>query len=298
VLASAAVGVGCGLGGPGDKDEPDAQVWYDAADVDAAPESDATLDAEPEIDATVSEVQTIDATELREQEIPYIMGQTYVDLREAVDYNEGHIPRATNIPTDTLWDGSALVDGGDALETAAPVQDLPLFLYGWSAAQPTTEAIADAAVDLGYSDVYVLTGGIEAWRAAHFYEDINTQGILAHHYNPIPQNHFIVDTMDATSYAEGHITGALNIDTSLFFHDGQLIDNGQALLDQVAGAATAIVFYCINEGCSASEEACEAAELIEAYAETRIFHYPGGFERWENTANPVSCGTDPEGACP
>jgi rhodanese-related sulfurtransferase len=291
--------VGCGLGGPGDNKAPDAAVWFDAA-VDSGEIDGGEIDSDVEVDADVATVQSIDATTLRYQEIPYVMGQTYIDLREPANYHEAHIPHAANIPEGQLWDGNGLIDSGQPLLDEAPVQDLPLFFYHWAASQATVEAIAQAAIDMGYSDVYVLEGGLDSWRDTGFYEDITTQGILAFHYGPIPATHYIVDTMDATSYEQdGHITGAINLDTTLFYENGQLIDGGQVLLDAIPCSAEAIIFYCINEGCPASEKACEAAELLECYfPSSHILHYPGGLEEWQAGSYPVSCGPTPDGPCP
>lgn len=294
------VSAGCGKGGPGDNKAPDAAVWFDAShDGDSSVEADADdIDAEVSQDAEVTEVQTVDATTLRHEQVPFVMGQTYIDLRDPADYGESHIPKAKNLPAELLWDGAALVEGGSALQTLAPVTDLPVYFYDVAANQATTEAIAEAVLDAGYTDVFVLEGGLEAWRSFGFYEDIKTAGVYNLHYNPIPQNHYIVDTMPEADYTTGHITGALNVDTEKFYVDGDLINGGQVLLDAIPCTAEVVIFYCINEGCSASEKASEAAEILSCYDNTTILHYPAGLVAWEGMTYPVSCGTEPDGACP
>ncbi len=292
-------GFGCGKGGPGDQKAPDAAVWYDAGeDDDAEPVTDAAPDdGEVAEDGDVTGVQTIDATTLRHEEIPFVMGQTYVDLRGGEEYVRAHIPKADSLPREFLWDGDGLVDGGSALSLIAPVTDLPLFFYDGVSETGVTEELAEAVMTMGYTDVYILEGGIESWRALGFYEDINTPGVYQFHYDPIPENHYIVDNMPEADYTELHITGALNVDTDLVYVDGEFVNDGQVLLDAIPCTAETIIFYCINPGCAASEKASEAAEKLSCYDNTQILHYPEGLEGWQDMGYPTSCGTEPDGPC-
>ena len=292
------LGFGCGKGGPGDEKAPDAAVWYDAGeDEDAETVSDAAHDGEVAGDGDVPGVQTIDATSLRHDEIPFVMGQTYVDLRDGEEYVRAHIPKAESLPREFLWDGDGLVDGGSALSLIAPVTDLPLFFYDSVSETGVAEELAEAVMEMGYTDVYVLEGGIESWRALGFYEDINTPGVYQFHYDPIPENHYIIDTMPEADYIERHITGALNVDTDLVYVDGEFINGGQVLLDAIPCTAEVIIFYCINSGCAASEKASEASEELSCYNNTKILHYPEGLEGWQAMGYQTSCGTEPDGPC-
>lgn len=284
---------GCPIGSPNQPDE-DSSVYRDAA-------QDALVDGSADVpDAAPPEVQHISAVDLYEDEIPYRMGQWFLDLRPPGEYLVSFIPRANNLPEADLWDGQGLVNGGQALLTLIQVHDLPVFFYHHAASQATVEAIAEAALGIGYSDVWVLDGGIEAWRAQNYYEDITVAGVETYHY-PIPANEYIVDTMDATYYEdEGHITGAPNLDT-LFWYDGgakQLVNNGQALLNLIPCTATTIIFYCVNQACHSSTEAAVGIRLLSCYDNATILHFAQGLERWIANSNPVSCCTDPNGPAP
>ncbi len=295
LLTVAAVLQACGKGGPGDLKPIDAAVWFDAALDDAG--IDGGSDA-VSADGDVGGVGTISAEELRYEQIPFVMGQTYVDLRAGEDYARSHIPKARSLPVEQLWDGSGLVDGGSALSMIAPVTDLPLFFYSGAAETDLVSEVAEAVLAMGYTDVYVLEGGIESWREHGFYEDINIAGVHAFHYDPIPEGHYIVDAMPQEDYIDLHITGALNVDAEQVYVDGELIDGGQVLLDAVPCSAEVVIFYCVNIGCAASGALSEAVEQLSCYDETRILHYPEGLEGWQNAGYPLSCGLEPDGPCP
>ena len=264
----------------------DSSVYLDAG-------RDALVDGSPDVpDAYVPPVvQHISAVDLFEDEIPYRMGQWFLDLRPPADYLISFIPRGINLPEADLWDGSGLVNGGQALLTLVQVQDLPVFFYHHNAAsQATVEAIAEAALGIGYSDVWVIDGGIEAWRAQNYYEDINVAGVETYHYGPIPANEYIIDTMDATYYEDsGHITGAPNLETIFWYDDGtdQLVGGGQALLNLIPCSATTIIFYCVNQACHSSTEAAVGVRLLSCYDNATILHFAQGLERWISNGNPV-----------
>ncbi len=252
-------------------------------------------DGQVEVDA--SSVATIDATSLRFQEIPAEEGQSFVDLRSQEEWAAGHVPRAVNVPLAEVWDGQGLVAGGQALLDAAPVKDRLLVLYGSGGDDEQVLAVARAASGLGYRDVRVLEGGMASWRENHFYEDIELQGLLAHHYDPIPSDERIVDAMSSATYAQGHIPGALNLDANLIWDsDAERIkDGGRPLVDLVGCDLAALIFYCVNEGCHASTVSCWVAEQLDCFAGTRILHFPAGTEGWRSAGLPLACGTLPDG---
>ncbi|MES2305516.1 MAG: rhodanese-like domain-containing protein [Gemmatimonadota bacterium] len=80
-------------------------------------------------------------------------GRTVIDLREASEWNAGHIPGAEHHPLGTLADAMAGVD-----------RDTPLAIHCQSG---TRSAIGASLLDqLGFTDVIDLTGGWTAWSAA------------------------------------------------------------------------------------------------------------------------------------
>ncbi|MCD6497518.1 MAG: hypothetical protein J7M25_04335 [Deltaproteobacteria bacterium] len=304
ILATTLLGLilgACGVGGPGDQ-QKDAAVQDSTANQHDSMVQDGTTEPDAYVKPVV---QSIDASTLRHVQLPQQgAGQTYLDLREPPEFIQGHIPHSKNIKLSDLWDGSALTsDAASLLMDATIAEDMPLFFYGKAADQSTIQSIAQAAIDdLGYTDVWVLNGGMEAWRAKHYYEDIEMSAILSDHYGPIPTDEYIIDAMDTTAYAQGHIAGAYNIDgddaTNVFnVADGTWKNDGQPLIDVVTCNAKAIIFYCVNPGCGVSEAEAGATEQIGCLSGAKIFHFAGGTEAWQNAGHPIACGTDPNGSC-
>ena len=90
--------------------------------------------------------------------------------------------------------------------------------------------------------------------------------------------------------ANGHIKCAVNIDGDQLWYGGQLQSGAEALLNAVAPdkANDALIFYCTNAGCAASEAASFAAEAL---GWERVFHYKDGIEHWEAGGFPVVIGS-------
>ncbi len=283
VAVVALVGWSCGVGGPG------------------TAKDSGVLDSGPDVDAAPPSVRTMEPQTLRYDEIPVERGQKFVDLRPKTDWENGHVPRAIDVPMADLWDGSALVSGGACLLAVAPVLDRRLVLYGTGQDDDQVRALAQAVLGLGYTDVWVLHGGMAAWRSAHFYEDIELDGLRSDHYDPIPAGDRIIDAMSSATYVEGHIPGALNLDANLIWDSGseQPIDGGQALEDLVGCDISNVIFYCVNAACHASTVSCWVAEGMDCFSQTRILHFAAGTEGWRGAGLPLSCGDQPDGtACP
>ena len=239
----------------------------------------------------------MDATRLRFEELPVEEGQRFVDLRPRDEWVAGHVPRAVNVPLQDIWDGSGLVAGGQALEDVAPVKDRRLVFYGSGDDGDAVSAVARASLSLGYRDVWVLDGGMASWRSNHFYEDIELDGLLRNHYDPIPSDERIIDAMSSATYAKGHIPGALNLDANLIWDENKssIKDHGQPLVDLVGCDVAALIFYCVNEGCHASTVSCWVAEQLDCFSSTRIYHFPAGTEGWRQAGLPLACGLAPDG---
>ena len=254
-------------------------------------------------------VKTLTVQELREGYLYETLGQTLVDLRPVADCQAGHMPDAFCVPETDLWDGSDFISNAGALTIITTAEVNPLLFYGTAAQAQTAMDIAEASLGLGYSDVYVVEGGIEAWRAEGWYEDLAREGILAAYYTsdasdtPIPQDVFIVDTMDALTYAQnnpatpgvgGHIKCAVNIDGNDLWYDGQLKAGAAALLAALGTPQEdpTLIFYCVNKGCASSEAASFAAEAL---GYSKVYHYRDGLEDWVDGGHVVATGTSPCG---
>jgi molybdopterin/thiamine biosynthesis adenylyltransferase/rhodanese-related sulfurtransferase len=80
---------------------------------------------------------------------------TLVDVREQVEWNDGHIPGATHVPRGYLE---------LRIEEAVPAKDAPIVLY---CAGGVRSLLAGQTLrDMGYTNVTSMAGGYNAWAAA------------------------------------------------------------------------------------------------------------------------------------
>ncbi len=294
----------CGVGGPGD-DNDDAAVQDAQTQNDSTVNQDGTAGQDAQQDGQVTGVQTMTTEEFYNDHLDtwFDRGGHVVDMRADTDWAAAHIPDAVNLPLDLAWDNGAFTNyGSSTLSALVRVQDLPLAFYGLAADEATIMEVAQAALDMGYNNVWVIQGGIEAWRAAHHYEDIEMGVLYSDHYDPIPAGEFLIDADHADDYETKHIAGALLLDAdAVWDHNaGTLIDNGQALIDLTNCDQTppsTVIFYCVNHACGASVVLSKAAERISCFDNTQILHFAGGVEAWEGAGYPIACGSDPNGAC-
>lgn len=94
-----------------------------------------------------SSFQTIDSNKAMEL---IDAGATVIDVRSSEEYNQQHIKDAVNIPVDTITE-----------ETIAYDKDTTILVYCASGVR-SAEA-AKTLIDLGYTNVYNLDGGLINW---------------------------------------------------------------------------------------------------------------------------------------
>ncbi len=82
---------------------------------------------------------------------------TYVDPRSERDFRLGHIPGAISLPFQHLADNKSTLDGYDVL-----------IVYGDDYNDPKANAMSKRLLELGFSDVRTLRGGLRAWTLAGF----------------------------------------------------------------------------------------------------------------------------------
>src|SRR4051794_1942242 len=97
---------------------------------------------------TKSEIDEIDASSAQELE-----GAVWIDVREADEWQEGHLPGAVHIPRGFLE---------SRVEGVAPDKSTPVLLYCASAAR--SAFAAKTLQELGYDTVYSLAGGFTDWK--------------------------------------------------------------------------------------------------------------------------------------
>jgi molybdopterin/thiamine biosynthesis adenylyltransferase/rhodanese-related sulfurtransferase len=100
------------------------------------------------LEQTKGEIREVDAREAQT-----IEGAQWVDVREADEWQEGHIPGAAHVPRGFLE---------SRIEQVAPARDRPLVVYCAGGAR--SAFAAKSLGELGYTDVVSLTGGFTDWK--------------------------------------------------------------------------------------------------------------------------------------
>jgi molybdopterin/thiamine biosynthesis adenylyltransferase/rhodanese-related sulfurtransferase len=97
---------------------------------------------------TKAEIDEIDAKGAQD-----IDGAVWIDVREADEWQEGHLPGAVHIPRGSLE---------SRVEGVAPYKETPVILYCASGAR--SAFAAKTLHELGYDTVYSLAGGFTDWK--------------------------------------------------------------------------------------------------------------------------------------
>jgi molybdopterin/thiamine biosynthesis adenylyltransferase/rhodanese-related sulfurtransferase len=100
------------------------------------------------LEQTKAEIREVDA-----RAASGLAGARWVDVREADEWQEGHIPGAVHVPRGHLE---------SRIEAAAPDKSAPVVLY--CAAGNRSAFAAKTLAELGYRDVYSLVGGFTDWK--------------------------------------------------------------------------------------------------------------------------------------
>jgi rhodanese-related sulfurtransferase len=82
-------------------------------------------------------------------------GATLIDVREAQEYADGHLPNAVHLPLSEL---------GSRTDELAKMKGGPVIVY--CARGQRGRSAADALAKQGFTEVYNLTGGFRGWKDA------------------------------------------------------------------------------------------------------------------------------------
>ncbi len=82
------------------------------------------------------------------------------DVRDQVSFNEAHIPGAIHLSVDAL----------NQFCESNP-EDVSILVYCYHGI--SSQSVAQYLVDKGFSAVYSLSGGFEAWKSQHSTSDTN-----------------------------------------------------------------------------------------------------------------------------
>ena len=107
-------------------------------------------------------VNPIDAQELIQGRAKLLgLGGTtagaYVDPRSESDYHVGHIPGAISLPFQNLASDKSKLDGYDVL-----------IIYGDGYNDAKANAMSKRLLQMGFTDVRTLRGGLRAWTSAGY----------------------------------------------------------------------------------------------------------------------------------
>lgn len=203
--------------------------------------------------------------------------ETYalLDVRERGEYALGHIPGACPLPR-------GLVEV--LARTLIPWDDVPIVLY---CTEGRRSALAAETVRrMGFRDVHVVTGGIQAWLAAGnkpeegvnvlgktYGEKVSTLGDVTQ-IEPdelaelkSQDGVLVIDSRTAVEHGRGHIPGAVNVP------GGELAQRLLSLpLDEKPG--------CVVVHCAGRTRSIVGAQLVHALGFDRVYALRNGTMAW------------------
>jgi rhodanese-related sulfurtransferase len=211
-------------------------------------------------------------------------GAYVIDVREASEFEQGHIPGAVNIPIRTL------AQNLDQVPT-----DQPVLVY---CASGHRAGMATAALrELGYDNVKAFSGGWKAWSEAG--GEVSTEAGVAGSFTPkeiapellaavdgflaaIPEGYYslgtveklqeaidngavLIDVREESEFAEGAIAGAINIPLRT------LVAN----LDQIPQDQPVVTY------CASGYRSALANGILHSLGYDNVRSFPGGYGAWE-----------------
>lgn len=114
---------------------------------------------------------------------------TVVDVREASEWEQGHLPGATHI-------SKSYIEG--QIEGLAPDRDQPLVLY--CAAGVRSLFAAQTLAEMGYTNVASMRGGFQSWKGAGF--DFVTPVVLTAEQKQRYSRHLLIPEVGAAGQAK------------------------------------------------------------------------------------------------
>ncbi|GIK72714.1 MAG: hypothetical protein BroJett021_17020 [Chloroflexota bacterium] len=213
-----------------------------------------------------------------------------IDVREANEYAEGHIPGAINIPIRTLTQNLDKIPA-----------DRPVFVYCASGHRAGT-ALAALGL-LGYDNIKSFPPGWKGWSAAG--EEVSTEAVEAETVTPkevnpemlaaveeflvnIPEGYFAVGTVEkmaeaveagalpldvreVSEFDQGHIAGAPNIPLRTLAQNLESIPTDQP-----------VIVYCAS-----GHRAAIANAALHIMGLDNVRSFPPGYGAWESAGEPT-----------
>src|SRR6187431_83157 len=114
---------------------------------------------------------------------------TIVDVREASEWEQGHLPGATHVSKSYIE---------QQIEGVAPNRDQPLVLY--CAGGVRSLFAAQTLADMGYTDVSSMSGGFQSWKGAGF--DFVTPVVLTAEQKQRYSRHLLIPEVGTAGQAK------------------------------------------------------------------------------------------------
>jgi phage shock protein E len=204
-------------------------------------------------------------------------GALVVDVRTPDEYDIMHVNNSMNIP----WYNAT--DFATRLAPLAGKKDDQIVLYCRSGIRSRNAWLYLNST--GYTQIYNVLGGINAWRAMNYsvweapsgpitLTEARWMIDLGQGVNGTFPNLIIIDVRDDSSYIAGHLPNATNI---LYTDDFTFNNTIRSVLSGKENSE--IVVYCAGGGCELSSMA--SSVLIED-GFTKVYWMPDGFSGWAN----------------
>ena len=223
-----------------------------------------------------------------------------LDVRPAADFKAGYIQDAKNVDYDALVDKDGnYINNGEALTTAVPDKSKKIVAYCFGYGKD--KDFANAAIGLGYTNVFRYAGGTTDWSEHGDYYVIDYDAFKAWHDAKYPfdnKDNYLIDdlpvawyTGEDTAHPGGHIAGAINIPVEEWANgDGSLVNNGTAFSSVVTNKDAMVIIYCGNWSCGKSYAGAVAAV---AMGYKHVYRYQGGWQEWKDKGNGLTPGDQP-----
>ena len=215
-------------------------------------------------------------------------GAQVVDVRILYDWYRGHLPGALAIPGATVVvpETGEPFDGGRALTDRIPDLGTRVVFYCSGSECDVSQVVAEAALDVGYTDVWRLDGGYPAWIGAGYEAAVTLPDFCSVPFFPLAAGDELVDVRPRVAFDAGSIPGASSVPRETFLDaTGRPVDGGTAFTSAVA-SGTGLDWVLAS---SADEALDVAAFAVEAgYRNLRLLE--GGWADWTATTCAVGAG--------
>ena len=195
-------------------------------------------------------------------------GVFVLDVRTTAEVLLGYIPGAYNIDVSELAGRLGEIDD---------LQDVDILVYCKAGGR---SAAASLTLDAnGFTKVYNMLGGFDAWDAAGYETQDASAGYdeigLDVAYRMWESGVFVLDVRSAAQYEAGHITDAYHI---------PLGDLATRLTELSAYLDEDVVVYCSSGTCSQSPQACA---ILATNGFTLVHDFVDGYEAWAAAGYPT-----------